>query len=237
MRYQLSRRFGLICTALAVAAVTTASPRDAGAAETTVRTVNCTAADAMSGLRNGIEGQTFPTGGTRADGGPDPGPAATSAPDSVLTVATVRITTRVTETKPDSADPASTDKKSPADQKAEIEKSCAATRDIRVRLRVAVLNVSPDPAFITQNAKVVCGLYATGVPGLAGGLDKANVKLSSMTWQFFFERVRHGEQGLSFISTGTADDPTSVVTIEGDATSDHFVKGAHLGGCVTRFNE
>ena len=221
MRFEYRRKMFFGCVALAIAASATARA-PAAAADATV-TLQCTGAKAMHNLVIGLENQPFPTGGTQADRSA-PFPVASPNPDAVLKIVSVKVTIAIPQPAAGTAP--------------DLEAECAKADNIFIALRVAARNVSSNPAFVVLNARVICDVYANAadVPDLADRLDNANVKLNSLNFQFFFNRTRHGEQGLSFLTTGAAGNPEFELQRQGEANTDHFVKNAQLGGCVTRIN-
>jgi hypothetical protein len=120
--------------------------------------------------------------------------------------------------------------------------SCATAKNIRVRLQVTALNDSPDPSFVLQRARVICGLVADPTqvlpPPAAQLVAQQPVKLASMIFDFAFEsNVHRDEQAVSAFATGEPNNPATGFTIQGEATADDFVFGATLNNCVEQFNE
>lgn len=236
MRFEHWCSSRLVPMAIAVSLMTTIPPPCAAKVEVPEGMVDCTSAPAMKNFFQGLSGKSFPEAGVLPDGGLVATATASPVPDAILTVSNVALFGDDIPDK-DANGVQGAAKKSQIDKVAATNAKCNASHDIVVVLRVAALNTSGRPGFVIQNAGVRCGLYATGVEDLAADLGKKHLKVSSLNFRFFFERIPRGQEGLSFVSTGVQGDPASDFIIQGAANTDHFVTGAELGGCVTRFNE
>jgi hypothetical protein len=109
----------------------------------------------------------------------------------------------------------------------------SAPETILVRLRISAQNTGAYrpregyPPLVIHNAKVLCGLYAPG----ASMSHPANLKLDTMTFDFFFGDIRVGEAGLSvpFLGQVATDLADGAVSITRGPTSPSSIKpGAEL---------